>query len=131
MAATVRPRKTSRDSRRWPVVTHYGFYHEATKFKKKSFSALRVFRAFVMKKQGRNYVKKERGGNICASYTAFTNFSVSGSGSVVNRRNLLTSPTISTSPHTRHMVALVITSPVSRVRNLDSWGRNEVRTAEY
>ncbi len=37
---------------------------------------------------------------------------------------------ISITPQVRHIMALVITSPVSRVRNFDSCGRNEVRTAE-
>ncbi len=37
---------------------------------------------------------------------------------------------ISITPQLRHIMALVITSPVSRVRNFDSCGRNEVRTAE-
>ena len=58
------------------------------------------------------------------------NRAVDGSGSLVSRRSLLTSPTISMTPQLRHMVALVMTSPVARVRNFESCGRNEVRTAE-
>jgi hypothetical protein len=63
--------------------------------------------------------------------TGFANFTVSPVGSLVSRRSLLMSPTISTAPQLRHIVAFVITSPVSSVRNFDSWGRNDVRMPEY
>jgi len=50
--------------------------------------------------------------------------------SLVSRRSLFTSPVISISPQPRHIDALVITSPVCRVRNFESCGRKVVRTAE-
>lgn len=49
---------------------------------------------------------------------------------LVRCRSLLMSPTISISPQSRHMTALVMTSPVWRVMNLDACGRNDRRTAE-
>src|SRR5450759_5780704 len=58
------------------------------------------------------------------------NCSVLASGSLVSRRSLFTSPTISITPQPRHIIAFVMTSPVSSVRNFVSCGRNEVRTAE-
>src|SRR5207244_13136165 len=51
-------------------------------------------------------------------------------GSDVSLLSLLTSPVSSMNPHSRHIVAFVITSPVCIVRNRESWGRNEVRTGE-
>ena len=53
-----------------------------------------------------------------------------GAGSVVRRRSLLTSPTISIKPQSRHISAFVMTSPVCSVMNFESWGRNDRRTAE-
>src|SRR5262249_20712608 len=68
----------------------------------------------------------------CIQPTAYfaAKLSVSGDGSLVRRRSLFTSPMISITPQLRHIIAFVITSPVSSVRNFDSCGRNEVRTAE-
>src|SRR4029077_1390876 len=69
-------------------------------------------------------------GKRSASGPVAANFSVFASGSLDRRRSLLTSPMISMTPQLRHIIALVMTSPVSSVRNFDSCGRNEVRAAE-
>jgi hypothetical protein len=37
---------------------------------------------------------------------------------------------ISITPHWRHIIALVMTSPVWSVRNFESFGRNDMRTGE-
>ncbi len=51
--------------------------------------------------------------------------------SEVSRRSFATSPTISIKPHSRHMATFVMTSPVSKVRNLVPSGRNDKRRGPY